>query len=168
MKKNNISIYSNCIYFFTCDIQTNLDTLSYLAILTIHHKLCHDPLALGKCGWDFPRCNFKLLLMIYILSISCETLRRMWQDLLDEVGIGSGKGLVPSGNKPSPELTWYKSSKNISKLHIFLTVNFPNPRTNELNFCYWLRNAVVLSYQFIHPNAIFVTFPFTHDHMIQV
>ena len=119
-------------------------------------------------GWDFPRCNFKLLLMIYILSISCETLRRMWQDLLDEVGIGSGKGLVPSGNKPSPELTWYKSSKNISKLHIFLTVNFPNPRTNELNFCYWLRNAVVLSYQFIHPNAIFVTFPFAHGHMIQV
>ena len=42
--------------------------------------------------------------MIDIWSIPCEiTLGWMLQDLADKVNIGSGNGLVPSGNKPLPE-----------------------------------------------------------------
>ena len=41
--------------------------------------------------------------MIDIWSISCEISLRWMLHPTDEVNVGSGNGLVPSGNKPIPE-----------------------------------------------------------------
>ena len=56
--------------------------------------------------------DIKKLTIIDILNISCEfVFRWMPQDLTDDVNIGSGDGLVLSGNKPSPEPTLTQMAK---------------------------------------------------------
>ena len=58
----------------------------------------------GRCGSDFQYVNFKHNLGIDILSIQ-ENITQEWmpEDLVDgKFNIGSGDGLVLSGNKPSP------------------------------------------------------------------
>ena len=63
-----------------------------------------NSLASKRCGYNLEFVIFKLISRIDVLSISCEialwnTTRPHWRLL----NIGSGNGLVPSGNKPLPE-----------------------------------------------------------------
>ena len=53
---------------------------------------------------DYKSTLSEHMLLIKFMSISREiTLKWMPQDTSDEVNIGSGNDLVPSGNKPLPE-----------------------------------------------------------------
>ena len=66
---------------------------------------CFKSLAPGKFEWDFRHVIFKQILVIDGWGISCEIALNM-NDTGRQwglVNIGSGNGLVPSGNKPLPE-----------------------------------------------------------------
>ena len=64
-----------------------------------------NSLAPGRSESDSKNVIFNLVLLIGIFRSSHDNvLRWMPQDLTDDqVNIGSGNGLVPSGNKPLPE-----------------------------------------------------------------
>ena len=58
----------------------------------------------GWFEWNFSKVIFKLILVIAGWGISCEiAIKWMSLDLTNKVNIGSGNGLVPSGNKPLPD-----------------------------------------------------------------
>ena len=59
-------------------------------------------MANGRCGSNFKSIIFKRMLRIKLVS-TCEIALRWMPQNTFEVNIGSGKGLVPSGNKPLPE-----------------------------------------------------------------
>ena len=62
-------------------------------------------LAPGKFEWNFRHVILKQILVYDGSGIFCE-IALIWMLLdftYDEVNIGSGNGLVPSGNKPLPE-----------------------------------------------------------------
>ena len=69
------------------------------------HMLQIDSLAPGKFEWDFRHVIFKQILVIdgWGISWNCPTMNVIRLHWLS-VNIGSGNGLVPSGNKPLPEL----------------------------------------------------------------
>ena len=63
-----------------------------------------NSLAPGRSECEFKNGIFNLVLLIGIFRSSHDNaLRWMPQDLTGDVNIGSGNGLVPSGNKPLPE-----------------------------------------------------------------
>ena len=64
-----------------------------------------NSLAPGKFEWNFRYVIFKWILVIAGWSISCEIalIRMSLEFTVWSVNIGSGNGLVPSGNKPLPE-----------------------------------------------------------------
>ena len=71
------------------------------------HNLCMEILLIGpgKFEWKFRYVIFKQILVIGDRGISCE-IALIWMSLglhWSSVNIGSGNGLVPSGNKPLPE-----------------------------------------------------------------
>ena len=80
-----------------------LPTITVIYNSTLIKQL--NSLTPGRCGCNLKSVMFKLISRIDILSISCEIAPRwMPQDLIWWlVNIGSGNGLVPSGNKPLPE-----------------------------------------------------------------
>ena len=64
----------------------------------------HIFLALGECGFNLQLIIFSLIWRIVVSSISCG----LWLPSAEchktsLMNIGSGNGLVPSGNKPLPE-----------------------------------------------------------------
>ena len=59
-----------------------------------------NSLAPGKFEWNFRHVIFKQILVIDGWGISCE-IALIWMSL--DFVIGSGNGLVSSGNKPLPE-----------------------------------------------------------------
>ena len=74
--------------------------------------LTHWPL--GDLNVILKNVIFNLALLIGILKSSYDNvLRWMSQDLTDDVNIGSGNGLVPSGNTPLPEPVLTKISNAI-------------------------------------------------------
>ena len=74
-----------------------------------------NSLAPGKFEWDFRHVIFKQILVIDDWGISCE-IALTWkpQRLTDDVNIGSGNGLVPSGNKPLPEPILTQFSRSVA------------------------------------------------------
>ena len=66
-----------------------------------------NPLAPGRGGSQFKTMNFKLVIQDNSFGAHCE-IALMWmpQDLTNqwEVNMASGNGLVPSSNKPLPDL----------------------------------------------------------------
>ena len=100
---------TNCSYYSTrVDLYSHQILLSGYVLasdgLTIHYIQLINSLATGKFEWNFRHLIFKQILVIDGWGISCEialmnvTELRWWS-----VNIGSGNGLVPSGNKPLPE-----------------------------------------------------------------
>ena len=78
---------------------------------------CINSLATEKCECNFTSVFVKLILRI-ILRISCDFGFR-WvpqNPCLWEFNIGSGNGLVPSGNKPLPEPILIKISVAIQAI----------------------------------------------------
>ena len=73
--------------------------------ITILNDIHFNTLGPGRFELNFRLIIFKLNLIIDVWGISCEVIFRwMSLDLNDDiVNIGSGNGLVPSGNKPLPE-----------------------------------------------------------------
>ena len=80
-----------------------------------------NSLSPGRCGWDFKSANVKHNLGIDIMSIQVPGMNarepQWWH-----VNIGSGDGLVPSGNKPLPESVLAKISRKLG--HKKLTNSF--------------------------------------------
>ena len=66
-----------------------------------------NSLAPGRCGGNLERFIFKLIIQNSTLGTNCEIDLR-WVNIMElpewDVNIGSGNGLVPSGNKPLPEI----------------------------------------------------------------
>ena len=75
-----------------------------------------NSLAPEKFEWNFKHVIFKQILVIDGWGISCE-ITLQWMSLTGlhwwSVNIGSGNGLVPSGNKPLPEPVLTKISNAI-------------------------------------------------------
>ena len=62
-----------------------------------------NSLAPGGFGCDHKKkLIFNLALLFGFIRAYYNVLRRIPQDLTDDVNIGSGNGLVPLGNKPLP------------------------------------------------------------------
>ena len=83
------------------DLDNNLDIKKLSAA---SHQVFNS-LAPGKFEWNFGFVVFKRILVIDDRGICCE-IAQIWMSLDftdDQVNIGSGNGLVPSGNKPLPE-----------------------------------------------------------------
>ena len=71
-------------------------------ILQIQFQEYFNSLIPERFGYDYKNVIFSLALQTGIFRSYDNVIRWMPQDLPDDVNIGSGNGLVPSGNKPLP------------------------------------------------------------------
>ena len=109
-------------YIMTLCLIVNLGALLQVVLLWF------NSLYPEECGYRFKNLIFMIILLIETWGIFREIiLGWMSQELIDDVNLGSGNGLVPSGNEPLPEplllhLPWcHVASLRVNELNNILT-----------------------------------------------